>query len=55
MVLILVRNVVKKHSSKFDGIMQPDMFDMFGALDGFDPGPKRGEDAQQQVRWHHAA
>ena len=55
MVLIQVRNVVNKHSSKFDGIMQRDMFDMFGALDGFDPGPQRGEDAQQQVRGHHAS
>jgi len=31
--LIQVRNVVKKHSSNFEGIMQRDMFDMLGSFE----------------------
>jgi len=31
--LIQVRNVVKKHSSNFEGVMQRDMFDMLGSFE----------------------
>jgi len=41
--LIQVRNVVKKHSSNFEGIMQRDMFDMLGSFEQI-----LGDGAQKQ-------